>query len=226
MEQIGNGDSGGGFINFDPDAAATYIITPIEEVVRHYNLGADEDYKTYMFKSIYHNIPFVINGLSSYLHIPASKVATCAIDIGVNNLTLRLGTAVERINSLRGKVLLAKGCLREDKEAVARDWAVEFKSSQKRTWPVRLLEGVVVKADRFAAMAGFSLRHVRQIAILAGVVHSPIIGAATQQKILAIIKNFTVDVEYKNEFMQRKFQEIAPKDDDDGEFVENVWEVI
>lgn len=180
MEENGNGR-----ISLHPNDAVA-AGTTLEEALRAYPEDNGESH-VFSINPCYYLIPQITNSLSLETKYPIGKIVACAMDLGLSNLQEKLAEPLSTIQSARQDVILHGGDWAE-KEFAFNKLKADFHTSKMSRWSVRMPEEPVIRSDRLATNTGVLSHHLRQLAILGGLIHSVNISGNDQRKMVEVIR--------------------------------------
>lgn len=172
-------------VSLNPDDAVAAGMT-LEEALRVYPDGDGESH-VYSINPCYYLIPQLSQSLSLATHYPLGKIIACALDLGLANLQDKLSEPLTIIQNTRQDILLHGGDWRE-KEFAHNKLKADFHTSKMVRWSIRTLEEPMTRCDRLATNTGVLSHHMRQLAIIGGLIHSTLITGKDQQKMVEVLR--------------------------------------
>lgn len=176
-----------GSISFDPDDAIS--IMTLEDSLRGFSYPEGQESKVLQIKPCIYLVPLLTHVLSSRLNHPISHITYCAIEVGTKKFEERFGRDLFDISTAREMIMLNGGDWL-DKEFMNNELRTDFHTSKMKKWAVRMPEKGTASVDRLASSAGVSLNHMRQLAILGGMLCSASVPETSKDKIVEILRWF------------------------------------
>jgi hypothetical protein len=134
-------------------------------------------------------VPRLVKSIAHRRDTTMTTVAAYCMVVGIRELWSRFGRQIVIIRGARAFVNLSGGDW-DDRDFFDSKERVDLGTSNLEDFSVRIHTSTVARCDGLASDIGFKPHNIRQLAIMAGIIHCPLISREDQLVMIGIIKKF------------------------------------